>query len=75
MSRRVNQVDQETIAILLLSDVGKILVGKFIVQGDTTEGVQERERGREGERETEGKRERERERERERWRDKHTKLT
>ena len=44
MAGRVDQVDQETIAVLLLSDVGKILVGKLVVQGDTaaSEGGRER---------------------------------
>ena len=44
----VNQVDQETIAILLLGDVGKILVGKLVVQGNTTASEGGREGGREG---------------------------
>ena len=51
VARRVNQVDQETITILLLGDVGKILVGKLVVQGDTTVSVRGgRGRGRERER-------------------------
>ena len=50
MAGRVDQIDKETIAILLLGDVGKILVGKLVVQGDTAV--------REGGRERKGRRER-----------------
>ena len=51
MAGRVDQVDQETIAILLLGDVGKILVGKLVVQGDTaaSEGGREGEKSKERE--------------------------
>ena len=50
MAGRVDQVDQETSAILLLGDVGKILDGKLVVQGDTAverEGRRERKTRRE----------------------------
>ena len=43
MSWRINEVDQETIAILLLLDEVHVLLSQFIIQGNSTRG-RERER-------------------------------
>lgn len=41
MTRGVDQVDEETIAILLLGDIGQVLVRKFVVEGDSSVGGQD----------------------------------